>query len=52
MVLAVEPHGSVASRELTEAIGLWAVEHGVWVVPTKIYEHTLRRVEAVRCRWP
>ena len=33
------PTGSVASRELTEAIGRWAVEHGVWVVTDEIYEH-------------
>jgi aspartate/methionine/tyrosine aminotransferase len=33
------PTGSVASRELTEAVGRWAVEHGVWVVTDEIYEH-------------
>jgi len=33
------PTGSVASRELTKAVGRWAVEHGVWVVTDEIYEH-------------
>jgi aspartate/methionine/tyrosine aminotransferase len=33
------PTGAVASRELTEAVGRWAVEHGVWVVTDEIYEH-------------
>ena len=33
------PTGSVASRELTEAVGRWAVEHGVWVITDEIYEH-------------
>ena len=33
------PTGSVASRELTEAVGHWAVEHGVWVITDEIYEH-------------
>jgi aspartate aminotransferase len=33
------PTGAVASRELTEAIGRWAVEHGIWVVTDEIYEH-------------
>ena len=33
------PTGSVAARELTEAVGRWAVEHGVWVVTDEIYEH-------------
>ena len=33
------PTGSVASREQTEAVGRWAVEHGVWVITDEIYEH-------------
>jgi aspartate aminotransferase len=33
------PTGAVASRELTEAVGRWAVEHGVWVITDEIYEH-------------
>jgi aspartate aminotransferase len=33
------PTGSVASPELTEAVGRWAVENDVWVVTDEIYEH-------------
>ena len=33
------PTGSVYSREQVEAIGKWAVEHGIWVVTDEIYEH-------------
>ena len=33
------PTGSVAPRPLTEAVGRWAVENGVWVVTDEIYEH-------------
>lgn len=33
------PTGAVAPRELTEAVGRWAVENGVWVVTDEIYEH-------------
>ncbi|HEV7658042.1 MAG TPA: pyridoxal phosphate-dependent aminotransferase [Mycobacteriales bacterium] len=33
------PTGSVSSPALVEAIGRWAVEHGVWVVTDEIYEH-------------
>ena len=33
------PTGAVASREEVEAVGRWAVEHGVWVVADEIYEH-------------
>ena len=33
------PTGSVAPRELTEAVGRWAVDNGVWVVTDEIYEH-------------
>ncbi len=42
------PTGSVYSREQVEAIGRWAVEHGLWVVTDEIYEHlTYDGVEAV-----
>ncbi len=33
------PTGSVYSREQIEAIGRWALEHGIWVVTDEIYEH-------------
>jgi len=33
------PTGAVASRELSEAVGRWALEHGIWVVTDEIYEH-------------
>ena len=33
------PSGSVAPRELVEAVGRWAVQHGIWVVTDEIYEH-------------
>ena len=33
------PTGAVASPEEVEAIGRWAVEHGIWVVADEIYEH-------------
>ncbi|MFC3688490.1 pyridoxal phosphate-dependent aminotransferase [Aquipuribacter hungaricus] len=33
------PTGAVYPREHVEAIGRWAVEHGVWVVADEIYEH-------------
>ncbi|MGH9179617.1 MAG: pyridoxal phosphate-dependent aminotransferase [Acidimicrobiales bacterium] len=33
------PTGAVYSRDEIEAIGRWAVEHGVWVVTDEIYEH-------------
>jgi aspartate/methionine/tyrosine aminotransferase len=33
------PTGSVASPELAEAVGRWAVENDVWVVTDEIYEH-------------
>jgi aspartate/methionine/tyrosine aminotransferase len=33
------PTGAVASAEEVEAIGRWAVEHGIWVVADEIYEH-------------
>jgi aspartate/methionine/tyrosine aminotransferase len=33
------PTGAVYPREQVEAIGRWALEHGVWVVTDEIYEH-------------
>jgi aspartate aminotransferase len=33
------PTGSVYPAEAVEAIGRWAVEHGIWVVTDEIYEH-------------
>ncbi len=33
------PTGAVYPRDEIEAIGRWAVEHGVWVVTDEIYEH-------------
>jgi aspartate/methionine/tyrosine aminotransferase len=42
------PTGAVYPREQLEAIGRWAVEHGVWVVTDEIYEHlTYDGVESV-----
>jgi aspartate aminotransferase len=41
------PTGAVYPRELVEAIGRWAVEHGIWVITDEIYEHlTYDGVEA------
>ncbi|MPV87531.1 aminotransferase class I/II-fold pyridoxal phosphate-dependent enzyme [Georgenia ruanii] len=33
------PTGAVYSPAQTEAIGRWAVEHGIWVITDEIYEH-------------
>ncbi len=33
------PTGAVYPREQVEAIGRWALKHGVWVVTDEIYEH-------------
>jgi len=33
------PTGAVYPAEQVEAIGQWALEHGVWVVTDEIYEH-------------
>jgi len=33
------PSGAVYDREQIEAIGRWAVEHGLWVLTDEIYEH-------------
>ncbi|MDQ1481574.1 MAG: aspartate aminotransferase [Actinomycetota bacterium] len=33
------PSGAVYSPAQVEAIGRWAVEHGIWVITDEIYEH-------------
>src|SRR2546422_22703 len=33
------PTGAVYPRAEVEAIGQWAVEHGIWVLTDEIYEH-------------
>lgn len=33
------PSGAVYTRDEVEAIGRWALEHGIWVVTDEIYEH-------------
>ncbi len=33
------PTGAVYPREQVEAIGRWALEHGIWIVTDEIYEH-------------
>ncbi|MFI7061983.1 pyridoxal phosphate-dependent aminotransferase [Kribbella sp. NPDC050124] len=33
------PTGAVDSPEAIEAIGRWALEHGLWVITDEIYEH-------------
>jgi aspartate aminotransferase len=33
------PTGAVYPRDQIEAIGRWAVEHGIWVLTDEIYEH-------------
>ena len=35
------PTGAVYRPEEVEAIGRWAVEHGIWVVTDEIYEHLI-----------
>jgi aspartate/methionine/tyrosine aminotransferase len=35
------PTGSVYSPEQVEAIGKWALKHGIWIVSDEIYEHLL-----------
>jgi aspartate/methionine/tyrosine aminotransferase len=42
------PTGAVYPRDQVEAIGRWAVDHGIWVVADEIYEHlTYDGAEAV-----
>src|SRR5256886_11633831 len=53
------PTGAVYPPEQVEAIGRWAVEHGIWVIADEIYEHLTydgrseeRRVgKECRSRW-
>jgi aspartate/methionine/tyrosine aminotransferase len=33
------PTGAVYPRSEVEAVGRWAVEHGIWVITDEIYEH-------------
>lgn len=33
------PTGAVYSAEQIEAIGRWALEHGIWIITDEIYEH-------------
>jgi aspartate aminotransferase len=33
------PTGAVYPRDEIEAIGAWAVEHGIWILADEIYEH-------------
>jgi aspartate/methionine/tyrosine aminotransferase len=33
------PTGAVASPEEVEAVGRWALQHGIWVLADEIYEH-------------
>lgn len=33
------PTGAVYTRAETEAVGRWALEHGIWVITDEIYEH-------------
>jgi aspartate aminotransferase len=33
------PSGAIYSPEEVEAIGLWALDHGIWVLTDEIYEH-------------
>jgi aspartate aminotransferase len=35
------PTGAVYPPEAVEAIGRWALEHGIWVITDEIYEHLL-----------
>ena len=35
------PSGAVYPRDEIEAIGRWAVEHGIWVLTDEIYEHLI-----------
>ena len=46
------PTGAVYDRGEVEALGRWALDHGLWVLTDEIYEHlvtTARRHP--RCRW-
>ena len=45
------PTGAVYPADQIEAIGRWAVEHGIWVVTDEIYQH-LRYGAAAEGRYP
>ena len=43
------PTGAVYSPEQTQAIGEWALEHGIWVVSDEIYQNlTYATTDGVR----
>ena len=47
------PTGAVDPPEQVEAIGRWALDHGIWVVADEIYEHLVYGgVATSRCRSP
>ena len=46
------PTGAVYPPEEVEAIGRWAVEHGIWVVTDEIYEHLTYGDHRVHARCP
>ena len=49
--LAVQPDRRGLPAEQVEAIGRWAVEHGLWVVTDEIYEHLVYGdASSRRCR--
>ena len=39
LVSPSNPTGAVYTPEETQAIGQWALEHGIWVITDEIYEH-------------
>ena len=39
LVSPSNPTGAVYPRDEIEAIGRWALEHGIWVITDEIYEH-------------
>ncbi|GAA2033012.1 pyridoxal phosphate-dependent aminotransferase [Yaniella flava] len=39
LVSPSNPTGAVYTLEETQAIGQWALEHGIWVITDEIYEH-------------
>ena len=53
------PTGAVYPPEQVEAIGRWALEHGIWVITDEIYEHLIydgadarRRCRSSCPSWP
>lgn len=49
LFVSSNPTGAVYSAEDTEAIGRWAVEHGLWVLTDEIYEHLVYGDTAFTC---